>query len=331
MSHASLRLPTLSAADAGGILIRYAGRAVRRSITRSMVPAGEEAFSMMGRRSVAAGVCALVIAAVAAAPRAASAQANSGRIAFNTGIDGSHAYFFRGIRQERYGVILQPYFDLTATLLDGGGMSGSRSLELTFGQWNSVHSSGPVTLSGPGSWYESDLFAGFVLGLANWDVGLSYTSYMSPNHSFGTVQELGINLSLDDVGVTRLPLPLQPHVAVAIELSGQADGGASEGSYLELGVAPGMDLAGGAASVAVPVTLGMSLSNYYEDGAFYDDSFGFLDLGVVFGVPLRVPEAYGSWELSAGAHMLLLGGYLESLNSGEQFQTIASFGLSIGY
>ena len=288
---------------------------------------------MIERRGRAAvGICAyalLIAGWMAATPLDASAQANNGRIGFNMGLDTSHAYFFRGIRQERDGVILQPYADATILLLDGG--DGLNSIGLTIGQWNSFHSSGRGTTTGPHTWYESDFFTGFTLGLENWEAGISYTAYMSPSHSFGTVQEIGINLSLDDTGVTMLPLPLQPHLALAIELNGQADGGASEGVYFEIGIEPGLDLAGGSLSLGIPLTLGMSLNNYYEDGGLTNDAFGYLDLGLVLGMPLNVPEAYGNWELTGGAHMLLLGSYLESLNGGSQFQAIASLGLSIGY
>ncbi len=287
---------------------------------------------MIERRRVAPGVYAyaLVIAGcVAATPLPASAQANSGRIAFNMGLDTSHAYFFRGIRQERDGVIAQPYFDTTVMLLDGG--DGLNSIAFTVGQWNSFHSSGRGTTTGPHTWYESDFFTGFTLGLENWEAGVSYTAYMSPSHSFGTVQEIGISLSLDDTGVTMLPLLLHPHLALAVEVHGQADGGASEGAYFELGIEPGLDLAEGSLSLTVPLTLGMSLNNYYEDGGLTNDTFGYLDLGLVLGMPLNVPESFGSWELTGGAHMLLLGRYLESLNGGNQFQAIGSVGLSIGY
>jgi len=287
---------------------------------------------MIERRRVAleAYAYALAIAGcVAATPLPASAQANSGRIAFNMGLDTSHAYFFRGIRQERDGVVLQPYADATFTLLDGG--DGLNSIGLTVGQWNSFHSSGRGTTTGPHTWYESDFFTGFTLGLENWEAGVSYTAYMSPSHSFGTVQEIAITLSLDDTGVTMLPLLLHPHLALAVEVNGQADGGASEGAYFELGIEPGLDLAAGSLSLAVPLTLGMSLNNYYEDGGLINDTFGYLDLGLVLGMPLNVPESFGSWELTGGAHMLLLGRYLESLNGGNQFQAIGSLGLSIGY
>ena len=84
-------------------------------------------------------------------------------------------------------------------------------------------------------------------------------------------------------------------------------------------------------SLGVPLTLGMSVNNYYEDGGPTNDAFGYLDLGLVLSMPLNMPESYGSWELSGGAHVLLLGRYLESLNGGRQYQAIGSLGLSIGY
>ena len=286
---------------------------------------------MIERRGVAVAACAYAVAAAgltATTPHDARAQMNDGRIAFNMGLDASHAYFFRGIRQERAGIIVQPYFDATFSLLEDGGRN---SIGLTVGQWNSVHSSAPVAPAGPYAWYESDFITGLRFGLANWEAGLTYTAYTSPSRSFGTVQEVGITLSLDDTGVTMLPLPLQPHLAIAIELQGQADGGAGEGAYFELGIEPGVDLAGGAAAVAVPLTLGMSLHNYYEDGGPTDDVFGYLDLGIVLGIPLNVPESYGAWELTGGAHLLLLGRYLEFVNGGNQLQAIGSVGLSIGY
>ena len=42
----------------------------------------------------------------------AMAQPNTGNVSFATGLDFSHAYFFRGIVQERSGLIAQPYIDM---------------------------------------------------------------------------------------------------------------------------------------------------------------------------------------------------------------------------
>ena len=60
---------------------------------------------------------------------------------------------------------------------------------------------------------------------------------------------------------------VKPYVIVAREMDtapglGQADAGNKAGTYMELGVAPGY--AGSKASIAVPVKVGLSLSNYYE-------------------------------------------------------------------
>ncbi len=58
----------------------------------------------------------------------------------------------------------------------------------------------------------------------------------------------------------------------------------------------------------MPVTIGLSLYDYYEFGTGSDDTFGYADIGLIFGVPLTmIPVEYGNWELSAGAHVLILG------------------------
>ena len=77
---------------------------------------------------------------------------------------------------------------------------------------------------------------------------------------------------------------------MAIELSGQADGGLGEGVYVELGVEPGLHLEGTPVSLSFPLTVGLSLSDYYEEAPGNDDVFGYVDLGLVASVPLRVQK-----------------------------------------
>ncbi len=276
-------------------------------------------------------VVALWSAALITVPQPAQAQGNDGMPSLSMGVDASHAYFFRGIKQEREGIVLQPFADASFTLFEGG--EGLTNVTLTIGQWNSLHS-GPSGADGPAanvaSWYESDFFTGVTLGLENWEAGVVYTSYLSPNDSFGTIQELSLSLGMDDSELLN-GFALAPHVGIAIELSGQADGGASEGAYLELGVEPGLQVLAGRASVGFPVTLGVSLNNYYENGAGFNDTFGYVDVGAVGSFPLGVPESVGSWVLTGGVHLLALGNYLEAINDGDQFQVVGSFGFSIGY
>ncbi len=287
-----------------------------------------------GRRPVrhALVITALMALAWGSLASNAHAQANNGKLSFSTGTDFSHAYFFRGILQERQGVIAQPYFDLSVNLFEG--TQGLNSVSLNIGQWNSLHT-GPTGNDGPaanvGAWYESDFYAGLGLGVDNWDFGLTYTSYLSPNDAFGTVKEVALSLTADDSAWLG-SLALSPHVLMAIELDGQADGGGGEGVYFELGVEPGYTFQTATPiSLTVPITLGLSMSDYYEATPGDDRAFGFLSLGVVGSTPIPVSEDYGSWELTAGIHLLSLGDGLASVNNGDELQPVATFGVGISY
>ena len=275
----------------------------------------------------------------------AYAQPNTGKVSFTTGMDFSHAYFYRHFKQARDSFVAQPYADINFNLYsddDGSGLSG---ITFTLGQWNSLHtgetgSGRTLSDGGPGNtaaWYESDFYTGFTLGIDNWVAGITYTSLLSPNDSFTTVQELAFGLAMDDSSMLGT-LSLQPHVLMVVEVKGQRDGGDSEGVYLEFGVEPGLDIIEGVASVSFPVSVGLSLSNYYENGISTDtplgfnDNFGAFDAGAVIAVPLgMMPEAYGSWELTGGIHLMKLGSYLESINDGDGVQAVGSVGFSVGY
>ena len=274
------------------------------------------------------------------APGSVHAQVNDGKVSFTTGFDMSHAYFFRGIKQEREGLIAQPYADINFNVYSNEDASGLTGVTFTLGQWNSLHS-GPSGSDGPAEnvamWYESDFYTGVTLEIDNWEAGIIYTSYLSPNDTFGTTQEIALGLSMDDTELLGA-FSMSPHVLLAIETSGGADGGASEGVYLELGVEPGMDIVEDVASVSFPITLGMSLSNYYENGVpmgepdRFSDGFGFFSVGATVGFPLPVSENYGSWEVTGGLQFIALGSYLEFLNEGDSSgQVIGTFGFSIGY
>ena len=124
---------------------------------------------------------------------------------------------------------------------------------------------------------------------------------------------------------------MSPHVLLAVELEGQADGGASEGTYIEVGVEPGLAPVG-AMTVTFPINVGMSLNNYYEDGAGqFNDTFGFFEVGVAIGLPLPMPEGYGDWSLAAGVKIVTLGDYLTSLNGDSGSQPVGYGGFSIDF
>ncbi len=296
-----------------------------------------EAKSMWTR--VAGGLTAVAtgLVMVGVTPDVALAQeSNSQNVSGNIGFDLSHAYFFRGITQERSGAVTQPYADLGWSLWsnDDGPI---HSVDVQIGMWNSLHT-GPTGSQEGGaathvrSWYESDFFAGFTMGFDNWEAGVTYTSYMSPNATFSTVKEMAFSLGMDDSALFGR-FSMNPHVTMAVELDGQADGGTSEGVYLEVGVEPGMDIVNGAASISFPVTFGFSMSNYYENKDLgFESKFGYFDIGADIAFPLSVfPAGYGDWELSGGFHLLSLGEYLEALNDGDSAQPVATFGVNVAF
>lgn len=268
-------------------------------------------------------------------------QPNAGNISFSAGLDITNAYFFRGIIQEDQGFIAQSWLDATFKLSD--------TVDLTAGIWNSMHDmkTGAVRTDGTGVdwWYEADLYLGLSFAVADeCSLGLTYTAYTSPNDAFTTIHELAISGSHDDADDwddTFLEgSGLQPSVTIAFELDGQADGASNEGIYLELAIEPSFTLIDSQdqpVTLAIPVTIGLSLGDYYEDplspGGADDSNFGYLDIGAVLSTPLNViPSDYGTWEASLGLHYLFLSESTENINAnGDDSEFILSLGISMGY
>jgi hypothetical protein len=254
---------------------------------------------------------------------AQSADPNPGAVTLTTAVDFPSVYFFRGIRQET---------DPSFTMFAAGdvGIALGRGVSLNFGVWNSLHTGTSGTGADPEkpSHYEEDFYAMLNLGLGRgMTISPYYTAYTSPNGSFGTVKELAIKFA----HASRFA----PYGIVAFELSGQADGGSDEGTYLELGAGPSWPLAGGKVTAAVPVKLGLSLGDYYE-AEDEDHGFGYFDLGVLFTVPFTgVPSRFGSWNLHGGVDFLALGDGTKSFNvkdgEPEGSQVIWSIGIGMSY
>ena len=261
-------------------------------------------------RRLARGIPAAAAFFLLAGPAAAQ---NTGNISMSAGTDVVTQYYFRGIVQETSGFIMQPYLDASISF-------GAASI--TAGTWSSLHSAGATGFSGaPESFYETDFYAG--IGGAAGPVGLdaTYTAYMSPRGSWGTVKELAIGLSVDNVAA--------PYATVAFELSGNAAGD-SGGTYVELGIEPSAPLDDAPVSLSFPVAVGLSASDYYNPGGV-NHAFGFFSAGASIGVPLNVPAEYGEWGLGLGVNALVFGEGLKQINGEDGPKIIALFGLSLGY
>ena len=266
------------------------------------------------------------------------AGTNEGKVSLDVGVDFTTDYYFRGIIQETEDSIIQPYAEIGLKLYEGEG--ALNSISGTLGIWNSFHGGGATgadadTTTDPKFWYESDLYAGLAVGFADlFELGFSYILYTSPNGTFTDVGEFDISLSFDD-STWLGPFALSPSATLAFEVDGQADGGADEGIYLELGIEPGFSLVENdqvSVEVSVPLTLGLSLSDYYEFGTGSDDTFGYFDAGVAINVGLGlVPEDFGSLSLTVAGHFLFLGDNLETANNGDFFKAIGAIGVSLSY
>jgi len=253
---------------------------------------------------------------------------NPGALTFTGGLDFPSLYFFRGIRQET-----DPAFH--------SGDGGVKSVGVNIGVWNSLHtgSSGTDGVSGK-LHYEEDFYATLALGFGGgFSLNTTYMALTSPNNMFATVKEMQFKVSKAHW--------LNPYGFLAFELSddGQADGGhtfgGSKGTYLELGVGPSFPLGKDVATLAVPVKLGLGLSNYYEqlntDNSITSDEFGFFDVGGLVTFPLKgVPSSFGSWNVHAGLDLLFLGDMTRNLNRGadgndSSTQAVFLFGIGLTY
>jgi len=247
-------------------------------------------------------------------------------VSVTLGTDVATQYFFRGIFQEDDGLIVQPYIELGSNLFSGDGVV--TSVDWTVGTWHSLHDQHTGTDdNGPDAWYEADSYVGLSAALeGNWSVDVTYTWYNSPNSAFDDVQEIGVALSLDD----SESLGLAPSVAVRFETDRAADG-VNSGIQLEFGIEPNLTPFPNweAISVSLPLTVGLSLDDYYQSPVTADDeTFGYLELGIKLSTTIAE-----RWSVFAGPYFLFLGDSTEQFNDGDDngFEVIGKFGVSISF
>lgn len=310
-------------------------------------------FGIKSKKSIVA----LALAGVGMMPLASYAQegaeiesVNKGRVSLSLGFDITSAYYFRGVPQENQGFIIQPYAEVGFNLYKGNDGDTVNSLDFAVGIWNSFHS-GPSGTGGhmgePEAWYEADLYAGFSATVFDkWTAGVTYTAFTGPNDAFNTIEEIAVSLAYDDSEYLG-DFALSPYVLFAFEIDDEADAGNSafgvsgtrKGVYLETGIAPSFTIVESKEfpiTLTVPVVVGLSLDNYYEDGNAGDNCFGFVDVGLDFSVPLSfIPGDFGQWTLTAGPHFIYIGQNCQEIgagvNGGDDNEIYGKIGLSMSY
>lgn len=275
----------------------------------------------------------VAVAALLLAPPAAGqtpSAHNRGALRFTGGVDAPSIYFFRGIRQEREPKItVQPFGEVRIALSSDD--QGVPTLSAMFGVWNSIQT-GSSGREGPSRrlHYEEDFYASLTFGLGGGlDVTTAFTAHSSPNSIFNTRKEASLSVSTSNW--------LNPSALIAFELSdfGQADSGSNQGTYLELGAGPKWTLMSGGPAVEFPVRAGFSLKDYYE-GRAGDTRFGFLEVGGVLTLPLKLPERFGAWDVHGGGSWLRLGDATKAVNIDKDgnisdHEILWSFGVGLTY
>lgn len=257
----------------------------------------------------------------------APAERGASAVSVQLNLDFTNAYFYRGIRQQDKGLIVQPAARLTTRLVDDAEFK----LDGFVGTWNSFGPNGGTATGGlTEDWYESDLYAGFTLTHGKLSLTASYTFLTSPSNAFQEVQELGFTIALDDSEWMK-EWSLKPYATVAIETGSNGSDGPDldNGTYLELGIAPGFSFDVGKTPVTMtfPASVGLSLSDYYQDATGSDDAFGFAQIGTKASMPLGEPGRFGAWTLNAGVSVLFLGDHTKAFNGGDGTEVIGTIGL----
>jgi hypothetical protein len=255
--------------------------------------------------------------------------ANTGAIKLTAGLDIPSIYYFRGIRQEvDPKVTLWPYGDVGITLASAD--KGLKSVGVNFGVWNSLHTgTSGSDIPGKPMHYEEDFYSSLTLGFSPVNFTTKYIAYTSPNASYNTVKEIDLQLT----GTQKYA----PYILGAFELNETkgsyivgADAGAKRGSYLEIGAGPSWPV--GKASFSVPVSVGLSMKDYYEAGG-KDNKFGFFDIGGMLTVPFSsVPSKFGAWNVHGRADYLRLGDGTAAFNKNSDKNTyVVMGGIGLSY
>jgi len=289
----------------------------------------------MDRRSALA-LHVLAFAALAGLATPALAQEEeepSSRFSGAFQLDITNVYFFRGLLQERDGLIAQPwaelYFDAYSS--ETGFI---RNVTLGAGVWNSMHSRETLASDEPGWIYETDWYPLISIGLPQgFTLSTYYYWYTSPNDAFRTAQELNFKLEWDDSEALGR-FALAPWANLAIETNRTAFG-PDEGVGLQLGVEPTLytfEHERYPVSFTVPVEVGLAIDDYYEEEDGREDTFGYVSFGLSMSVPLPfVPESLGAWSFGVTAKGYYFNDTLEELNEGDELYPMVMGSLGVEF
>lgn len=220
------------------------------------------------------------------------------------------AYMFRGIMNERDGLIWQPSVELSLNVFEAED-GVLQSVDLGVGTWISFHTEETF---GDDEMYEVDYYPSLSFTWAGGiTTGVTYYWYTSPNDAFETVEEVAVDLSYDDSELLGA-FALNPTATFAFETRRSSFGGTGKGAVFELGLEPAVDVElpcekGGEypISLTFPFKMGLSMDDYYKNGPD-ENTFGYARIGFHAGVPIAcIPPRFGDWSVTNGFDLYFLG------------------------
>lgn len=275
-------------------------------------------------------LCSALLALALAAPAVAQEEETS-RFSGAFQLDVTNAYFFRGILQEREGVILQPWLELYANLYssDDGFL---RDLTIGAGIWNSFHSERTASGGNNSWWYEADYYPLISMDFAGGISALMvYYWYDSPSDAFKIVQEFNLKLSWDDSEAFGA-WSMQPWVNLAVETS-RTSFGPNTGVGMQAGIAPTLYATeSGSFTLTAPVEVGLAIDDYYERASGGENSFGYASGGLLANIPLSfIPENAGAWYVNVGGKYMFFNDTLENANRGKNHYPVGVVSLGVSF
>lgn len=263
--------------------------------------------------------------------------ANQGRLHLNLGVEATNAYFFRGIVQEDDSFAIQPWIEVEVDLFE----SNEYQFSAFIGLWNSIH--GEATVGGLGTddeflenWYEATPYAGFSAAHDRWTGRAWYSLYTSPEGAFETIEEAAFSVAFDDSDMLFNGFALNPSITVAIETGRDFRDGADsdQGIYIEPAIEPAVVYesdALGDITFSMPMRVGLSAKDYYQDVNGGDEIFGFYDFGLKSSFDLPIHRDFGKWTFDASFHFLILGDNPQEYNDEDDTDAFVSVGLTLRY
>ncbi len=272
---------------------------------------------------------AVLLAALALSLAAPARADDESRLSGILQLDLTNAYFFRGILNERDGLIAQPWAELYVSLYSAED-GPIRDVTLGAGVWTSINSEETLAADSPESVYETDWYPLLSVGFAN---GLTlittYYFYTSPNDAFDTVEELNFTLEWDDSEVFDFPLAPWVNVAIETKLTSLGD---HEGTGVQFGIEPKLFEFTNGVSFSLPLEMGLAIEDYYEEDDGSEDTFGYVSFGLAVSIPLAfVPEGLGAWSLRLAGQGFYFGDTLAEVNEGDELYPVVKGSLSIEF